>query len=470
MGDTLNIDPRKIAEAQQSTDAKPAEQAKEKQEAKEQKAREDRYRPLDRDRATLARQMARTPGRLGRKILPQRTMQRLQDARDQAKRRVVPRKIASRVNPKHYRRLAKEPILRQRNMRNTPLVRHVQRQATQAKSALQKPLAKQHLRQLIRMRHQFKNRRTARLVIRREVDWLRKSRTSKKSATKSSRSTDVKSKEAFLKRSSKLFTNLKTTGEESKFEKGLKKTLSGKSAVSKLPTGILAKFTGKTAEGWKTFFANVLKQGSSEQASSKSGDALANALYRGLYKALAHQKGMTLVSDLHFSKGDGVIADKFARILINNPDLLARLEQLKPGDPLTKEILDRLGKEIKYTKLVHKPEVATAEAREAAREAALHQLRGPMSMTAMAHLEQSLIAERNRRAEDTKRRGYGLPDERPSDDSERHPKNPWFFWGDPRWDKESRFGKPKKWIFAIYVVGGIFVGLTLYLIFRGLGL
>ena len=190
-------------------------------------------------------------------------------------------------------------------------------------------------------------------------------------------------------------------GGESPFEKSLKGVLEGKESAPAPLAGKSASYAAKTETGWRAFFANVLGMGSAEMPGFARSSEIMRAAFRGLFKelgtlSLASQKGMTLVSDLYLLKGDKVVADKFARIPVDQPEFLSTLNRLAPGDAIAAETLAKLGGQLAYVQLTHVTERLTAEARDAARTAALQHLKSPVNPEAHSRFEAAVLQGRHR--------------------------------------------------------------------------
>lgn len=429
---------------------KPIEQSPEKESPKT-----DQYKSPLTDHLAQAQKMVRAHKDLGHKVEYRQAPRTMMEAPPHRQARPRPP-----VTHDHYRKLSQERLFQQSNMRDTVLTRHVQNRSFSNATGESSSLSRQHLAQLIRLRHQVENRSDMRHVIRHEIRERREAR--QKAIDHSS---SVKNEggqrlgELFQKTS--LLKNLAEGGGEAGFEKLLKEMLGGEKVVPDLPQGTKGRFTAKGGESWKTFFANMLNLGTRETSITRNVNQLMEALFRGLYRQMAHQKGMTLVSDLNFLMGDKVVVDKFARILVDHPELLTLLEKMQPGDSLPADLLKQWGEELNYVQMTHQPEVATQTAREAARDAALAQLKLPGNQQALQRMEQALKKDREARLQ----RSMDDADSGRSDQGKGGP----FYQGplyDPRWDRQERLDRPRSWIFFGYTVGGIVAALTTYLILR----
>ncbi|MFO1518164.1 MAG: hypothetical protein U1F57_00645 [bacterium] len=104
---------------------------------------------------------------------------------------------------------------------------------------------------------------------------------------------------------------------------------------------------------WGGFFSRMMGMGSSEKSSKSSFDEIMGFIFRGLFKKKG-QAGETLVSDIKY-KGEGLKKEeKFAQIGVDNEELLEFLKNLKPGQPISKELLQSyFGEDITFIQLLH---------------------------------------------------------------------------------------------------------------------
>lgn len=415
----------------------------------------DQYKSPLTDQLAQAQKMVRTTKDLGHKVDYRQTPRTMMEAPRQRQARPRPP-----VTHENYRKLSQERLFQQSNMRDTVLYRHMQNRSLPHGTRESSMLSRQHLSQLIRLRHQVEDRNNMRQLIRNEIQERREARQKVIQQSSSIKSEGGEgSGELFLNRQTFLLKN-RTEGGEGGFEKLLKEMLRGAKVIPDVPQGMKGRFTPKGGESWKTFFANMLNLGTRETSITRNVNQLMEALFRGLYRQMANQKGMTLVSDLNFMTGDKVIVDKFARILVDHPELLILLEKMQPGDSFPADLLKQLGEELNYIQMTHQPEVATQTAREAARDAALAQLKLPGNQQAMQRMEQALKRDREERLQ------RSMKDE---DASKRDKGDSPFYQGplyDPRWDRQERLDRPRSWIFFGYTVGGIVAALATYLVLR----
>lgn len=450
-GELPIVKPGVTGESPVPAEPKPEEK---KQEAKPEPVRPDQFKDALKDQGYRARQMVQFPRRSP-------VADHGPDKAPQTQRRQV------HVEPQNYRRLLQEPAFRP--MRDSPLY-HKMEQRSLAPRPGRPPkqgdaLDRQHLSRLIQLRNRVADRGNMRQVVRFEI---RQARARQQAERNSPFSRQSQTASAFFQRAThqaanQLLHRLAAGGGETPFEKMLGKVLQGNKVVPGQEGGKSTALAAKSGSAWKAFFTNVLKLGSRETPVTKSLNALVDALFRGTYQTLASQKGLTLVSDLRFMLGDKIVADKFARLMIENPSLLSKLAQLSPGDPIPADLLALLGTDINYLQLTHVAEGLTAEAREAARTAVLQQLRNPSNLEAQGRLERALLQGRDRPdiGEGRLKRRRG---ERGEDGSAWSPGG----WpgGDPRFERERRPGRPRLWTFFLASVGVLLAFVAGYFIFR----
>lgn len=352
-------------------------------------------------------------------------------------------------NPQVFRQLIKERVFQQSTLRDSRLFSLIKGRVLENRSESKPAEAKQNVRQLFSIRQQISDRGALRQVIRYEIQQLRN---------------QLKSTSQAQTSPSMLAEKIKNQVGESEFENVLKQVLQGKESIKGLAQGKKAQFAAKSSEGWKSFFAGVLQQGSVEKAAAQKSSAIGDMLFRGMFKQLSEAPGMTLVSDIRLADSSSLMAHKFARVLVDNPALLALLAGLKPGDPISGELLKRLGQELHYTRLVHQVEVLSAEAHDAQSQAALAQLRGMVNVEAQKRTENQLLEQRRAREEAKRSQGFMHDEEngllRPTQ------KNPWFFFGGEfKWYERYR-GKPKPAVLFLYAIAGFSLGMLGYLLAR----
>lgn len=374
--------------------------------------------------------------------------------------------------PRQFRQLMKDPAVAR--LRDSKLYQILKRLSVHEKGDRDRPrLTKEHVRQLVRLRHGVSDRPNIRQILRFEIRQLKRGSEKfghKESSQEGKKSKDAQNKknidsESYIKRASKNLTLQEDAG-ESRFESILKKVLKGQKQTAKpLPEGREANFKGKSASGWKQFFSNVLKRGSAEVPETKENVLLQKALYRGAFSEGKNNK-TSLVADLSFQQGPKVATEKFVRVAIENPSLLQTLEHLSPGEVMSRDLMDRLGKDLKMIKLVH--QTTSSDVQEAQQEALMHHLKSPSNPENLQRMEQALLMERQRRDNDIKKvkmlaawGGFS------SGAEQKKTIYPFLSWWDPRKVKKNQ-GKPKFLIFVAYSMGLAVIGLSLFILFKSL--
>ncbi len=324
------------------------------------------------------RHSGRMPGQLGKKM-----MQGLGLKPD---RPAIPLLL-----PKAYQKI----LARFAALRGSELHQVLERRHAEAQSGSRpKPVAKDILARLFRMRHQGEG--SVFKFVQNEIKQAKQARERSTQETKgsqgeeSAKATSKKDAENFLKSNSRVYSHIQDA--ESPFEQILKKAFTGKWNADALPEGKKGTYATKSESGWKSFFANILLRGSVEKKVQQQVSDVMEALFRGVYE------GVTVVTDLKLAQGESQMVEKFVRILIDNPDLLKAFQSLKPGDSIPKELLKLLGESLQYTKLEHQP----VQVRTESGENVLQQLRQMGNQQSQSRLEQSLVQERQKRQEAAK--------------------------------------------------------------------
>lgn len=139
-------------------------------------------------------------------------------------------------------------------------------------------------------------------------------------------------------------------GDESSFAHLLRAALEeGREIGDHLREGANPEFISK--KDWNAFFARMLNVGNLEESSSKTFDEIMSFVFRGLFKK---EGGDTLVSDIKYMLEGKQREEKFAQISISDDELLNGLRGLKPGQGISKEMLqDFMGNQLDFIKLVH---------------------------------------------------------------------------------------------------------------------
>lgn len=399
------------------------------------------------------KQMMLPGSELGRKVVYQQVPR--EGLRQESRQpQLSPQRPAPQTTPQLYRQVAQDRLFRQPAMQQSPVFRHVQ-QKSLPQLQQQPVLSRQHLAQMVALRNQAENKQAYRQVLRQEIHDKRMDARKADAMQNSARGDS----DAFSSKQNNFITKVEQ-GEDG-FEGMLKKMLSGDSDLPQTPQGKTANFLAKTAEAWDSLFTNMAKMGNVPAKESVSVQQILQSLFRGLYKQAS--QGMTLVSDLHYqTESEKVIAEKFVRILIDNPDLLEKLQSLQPGDAIPEEILKAFGEEVQFTQMVHVPDQMSEEARQLAREANFAALRNPVNTSAQERLSEKMKQSRdsvNADAEGGK--GHAAASE----------KNEAEFRGvlyDPRWDRQERFGKPKGWVFFVSVFTALFLLILIFVWRRSL--
>jgi hypothetical protein len=125
----------------------------------------------------------------------------------------------------------------------------------------------------------------------------------------------------------------------------------GKEMGQELEEGETPKFASK--KDWAAFFGRMMGMGNAEKSSQKTFDQIMGFIFRGLFKKQG-ESGETLVSDFKYQLAGKLREEKFAQIGVSNTELLTLLKNLKPGEPISKETLQRfMGEELSFTQLIH---------------------------------------------------------------------------------------------------------------------
>lgn len=198
-------------------------------------------------------------------------------------------------------------------------------------------------------------------------------------------------KEAFLKSNSKILKSLDEKDEDSPFEKALKKALTGKKGVDSLAQGEIAKFKGKTKEGWKVFFKNLLKRSSKEKKQIYQRKQIEKSTFRGAY---TENNQIVLVADFHFKSEYERMVDKFVRMYTLNPKLVETLKAIKPGSVIDDSILKTLGEEFEAKTVVHETLSYTDEEKKQMEKDLMTRLKRRVSVETRVRIEDQLIEAR----------------------------------------------------------------------------
>ncbi|OGQ08585.1 MAG: hypothetical protein A3G32_02200 [Deltaproteobacteria bacterium RIFCSPLOWO2_12_FULL_40_28] len=342
--------------------------------------------------------------------------------------------------PEHYRQVVKDPLLQDPNHQN--LSQGLQNRSMGNQAAL----SKETFSQLFRLRHFFQDKPTTVLVLKEEVALSREAKTEEGGRlTRGSESLP----EGLNQQTLNLLQKVEASINKNSLEGLLKRLFAGEEMIPINTTTCLG-LAAKTPESWKTFFLNILSKGSVEQVVSQKLQSLVDALFRGLYKAT--QSGMTLVTDLRFQNGEKVLSEKFARVLVENPEVLLALEKLQPGETLAPDILTKLGEELQFLKLAHVPA-------EAATGSALSLVKSQANKEAREKLEQNLVHERKKRL----LAGFSGEDAGPFDQKYGTPLGAGGFI-----DKDQKLKRRSFIQFVLTLLGLTLAGLLIFLLFQNL--
>jgi hypothetical protein len=164
----------------------------------------------------------------------------------------------------------------------------------------------------------------------------------------------------------------------------------GLELAKKLKEGEDPSFPAKS--DWEAFFAKMLGLGNQEKTNKKSLDDIFNMMFRGLF----NKKGEinVLVGDLKYMKGGKTKEEKFTQVAISDESLLKLLSELKPGQKISKEVLQKFfGEELSYLELAHVTERLYNMA-SGAEKNVIFNPKATTDLYSQARLERSLLASR----------------------------------------------------------------------------
>lgn len=322
---------------------------------------------------------------------------------------------------------------------------------------LAEPLTKGEILQLMPMRHGAENKERFRNLLRHEIAKTRAEQNQKvqtihyqaesqgEEANQTQRATVHSPRLDSAKQ--RLTERLKNA--TSLFEQALQKVFSGKAkSVPELIEGAKARFLAKSSSEWNAFLHNVSQQGSVEQADKIRLSQLVEALFRGVFTKDADGKLM-LVADFSLEEDGQVTENKFSQVEIKDEGLSTLLKNLTPGDPLKTEVLQQLGHEFDFIKLVHL--LAIVELTEEQRNNLLKSLRQGSSSEALRKIEQQLAQKRE------------------DDEYQRKQKQANFVYAGMNPPAKQRFpGRPRFFMLLFYSLLGTATGLILYIVLRAL--
>lgn len=355
-----------------------------------------------------------------------------------------------------YKSVLQDPAFRGQ-LKQTPLARKLQRnfqQAQQAKEAQtqnEKPevLTRSEVLQLFRTRHQSADKNRFREIVQHELAKLRKQQASQQvnklqarsDSQKENSKINLESDHRFEQASQKLQSRLNTKTALSIFEKILQKVLKGGKAAPHLPEGVRAKFLGKGDRDWNQFYQNTTKMGSVLTEDQQPLEKLIESLFRGLFQESENELPK-LVTDLSFNLEGEIIENKFAQIQIKNQKILQMLQKLNPGDVIPQDLLNQLGLELDFLKLMHQHELNTLS--EQQKKQFMQQMKNSQSKESQKKLELALVKKR----------------EQNNNASESDLKEIPF---DPRKSTQRFNGSPKLFMLIFYALG--LVGFILFISF-----
>lgn len=407
----------------------------------------------------------------GHKLLPDRNTfkQEASQLADRLKQKMehVLKRPEIKLDPTKWARLLKEPVLKQKNLEGSAIKKFVEGRATGEKR--QVPAQKKTIAQLASFRHQVGDKKTLSDVIKHEISSWRRTQQKQGEASQKLHLADQTGGKTGHEHLGRHLKQLKGGDGESAFEKILKKAVAGETAMAKQANAKAPKMLPKTEGEWKEFFINVEKQGSAGEETAQKSGRFSEGLFRGLFKS--GEKGTTVVTDLKMPEEGNARAEKFARLLVKNPDLLPLLEKMQPGEILTLETLlqvaaDKEGN-IEFTKLVNLTEKMSPEALKTAGDNSLSQARSNSNAVVQAKFEKTLLEGRAKW--DNER--LKLP--------KVFVKTPWDtndpnvgFWPfaifKRKKDEERKPGPPRLWTFLIYTLGPLLLILLAIGYFRGI--
>lgn len=340
--------------------------------------------------------------------------------------------------PQQYRALSHDPVFQNPNLQNSGLHRYLQAKGTGQKSPdnLNRGIALL----LFRVRTQVEDRKGLFQIAKEVFRHLKGEEESSPRTHRTSTHRHESGEDALLS-----FKGLEVAG-ENPFENVLQEFhgREEQGLMKNLPLGKDATFLGKSNEEWTHFFENIKKFGSIPQEVVHDLDTLMHVLVRGIHTDEKDLK--KLVGDFFFKGNEDREVSKFARLLIDHPDILEKLQTLKPGDRLDKNFFDGKLSELVLTELLHIPEGQTINDGNIA---LLHQLRGLMNPDSTQKLEKALLEERKRREEEARQSQIlPIPFPLPSD---RLPR-----------DSSLKPDRPRLWIFLIVTLLSIITALALY--------
>ncbi|MBL7684864.1 MAG: hypothetical protein JNK65_02385 [Deltaproteobacteria bacterium] len=247
--------------------------------------------------------------------------------------------------------------------------------------------------------------------------------------------------------------------DDSSFAQLLRKALEeGHEIGEYLEPGADAQFADKA--DWDEFFARMLKLGSSETPQTKSFDEVMSFIFRGLFKKKGQgsqkEEGQTLVSDIRYQGEELPREDKFAQVGIHNEELLEYLKNLKPGQPISKEMLQKfMGDELNFTRLIHVLQKTDPALASSLYKNVQFDATGGIDLFSQARLEHHIFSKSRKSSESSSLSSNTLHGNIPANTLELENKQ-----------KEERLGPPK--LYTLFAYALIIFGLLMlfYFLFR----
>jgi hypothetical protein len=208
---------------------------------------------------------------------------------------------------------------------------------------------------------------------------------------------------------------------------------------------------------WVGFFGRMLGLGSEEKSVKKKFDEIMGFMFRGLFKK--GESKQTLVSDIKYESSGKTWEAKFAQIGIDDEQLLELLKSLKPGQSISKEMLQKyLGEEVSFIQLLHVIQKSDPILAGEIMKAIKFDPSASVDPFSQARLEHHIFSQSRRKPSSFGVPGGGLGDNGPANGTvfanvyDLQPK-----------PKEEVHGKPK--IYTVIAYASIVFGLILLLFF-----
>jgi hypothetical protein len=375
-------------------------------------------------------------------------------------------KLTPETLPKDIRKVLSQKLFTTGHLKGSPLHQKLQEQAglremvrQTAQQNTDKPMTKGEILQFARLRNQAENKKQIRNILRHELAKAKQQKMAQRVQSIKQQSQNTSKQHSQQARRSQMSQielsrqqfsqKISQSASQSKFEKILQQVLAGsKKAVPTLPNGVAAKFLPKNSAEWNVFFKNMANMNSGEVNSKGKLANMIQALYRGLF-----QKGQGgqqfLVADFAMSEGGDVFENKFSQLLLKDPKILEMFKQLKPGDVIPHEIMQKLGSEFDFIKLMNLLQIATLS--EAQKAEILKAYRQQQSPETNKKLEMALLGFRKSKEK-----------------KDQEAKDPMVYPGDLSNKKDRVTGNPKMFIYMVWTVCGIMLALISYILIKHL--